>query len=498
MNDLTDREFGDYHIIRRIGSGSTADVFLAEQRSLGRRVALKILRKDLANEKTYLRRFVREAKAIAALNHPSLVQIYQTDCLDGYWFIAQEYVQGETLQQAIQRAGTLPAATVVDILWQVAAAFETAAEAGIVHRDIKPENILIGQNGIVKVTDFGLAHIKVSAERTQLALTEAGMTLGTPLYMSPEQAQGHKLDHRSDIYSLGITCWHALTGKPPFMGGTALSVALQHVNNSPPPLVKQRPDIPTALVAIVERMIEKKPANRFQSFHSILRELHTNGLTSDKPVIMAKTGLPQQSARYALHHALEQRRTRWSRMIAMGLFALCLSLLGWTSGLAYRTWIDPPFGVSRTLTIPQKSTVEEQWIYACFLNTPDAWQAVIEHFPEEEFFWGHKAKRQLIRYYYHDDDTSHNSFRLFWDFGTLAYSDWEDQILGLAGAAWCAAVNVPDIKVAQGYLNEIQMIRAQHGLPFDWFPDGLSRRIYEAAEKIIQQKEKEVSKEAGI
>ena len=494
MNDLSDREFGDYHIIRRIGSGSTADVFLAEQRSLGRRVALKILKKDLASDKTYLRRFVREAKAIATLNHPSLVQIYQTDCLDGYWFIAQEYVQGETLQQEIQRSGILSIPNVVDILWQLAAAFETAAESGIVHRDIKPENILIGPNGIVKVTDFGLAHIKVSAERTQLALTEAGMTLGTPLYMSPEQAQGHKLDHRSDIYSLGITCWHALTGKPPFMGGTALSVALQHVNNLPPPLLKQRPDIPPALVAVIERMIEKKPENRFQSFHNILQELHTKGLISDKPLIMAKSGLPQRSARYTLQRALEQQRTRFSKIISMILVVLLFSFLGLASGYVERAWVNPPFGKAAAQTVPKKSTVEEQWIYACFLNTPDAWQAVIDYFPEEGYFWGHKAKRQQIRYYFYNDDPGNNSFQLCWDFGTLIYSDRDDQMLGLAGAAWCAAVNVPDIKVSQGYLNEVQMIRAQHGLPFDWFPDGLCRRIYEAAEKMIQQKEGEISK----
>jgi serine/threonine protein kinase len=310
--------------------------------------------------------------------------------------------------------------------------------------------------------------------------------------MSPEQAQGHKLDHRSDIYSLGITCWHALTGKPPFSGGTALAVALQHVNNTPPSLGKLRPDISPALVAIVERMIEKKPTNRFQTFHGILQELHNARLTSDKPFVTTKPDFPQQSARYTLQRALELRRTRFRRMISVVLFSLLLSLLGLSLGYAYRTWIDPPFGKSRTLSVPQKSTVEEQWIYACYLNTPDAWQSVIDFFPEEEFFWGHKAKRQLIRYYFYNDDTSHNSFQLFWNIGTLAYSDLEEQMLGLAGAAWCAAVNVPDIKVAQGYLNEIQMLRAQHGLPVDWFPDGLSRRIYEAAEKIIQQKEGEL------
>ena len=451
MDDLSNREFGDYHIIRRIGSGATADVFLAEQRSLGRRVALKILKKDLANDKTYLRRFVREAKAIAALNHPSLVQVYQTDCLDGYWFIAQEYVQGETLQQEIQRSGAVAIPKVVDILWQIASAFETAAESGIVHRDIKPENILLGQPGIVKVTDFGLAHIKVSAERTQLALTEAGMTLGTPLYMSPEQAQGHKLDHRSDMYSLGITCWHALTGKPPFMGGTALSVALQHVNNHAPPLAKQRPDIPPALAVIVERMIEKKPENRFQSFHSILLELQTKGLTSDKPLLRLRSSRSGQSARQMLQKAMTTRRTRLGRIIAGVLFAGVLALFGWSSGYAYRTWIQSsPWG-EITQEIPLKSTVEEQWVYACFVNTPDAWNAVADHLSEEDYFWEREVKRQLIRYYYLENDRE-NSLPLFQEFAVLSANSG-DQMLGFAGWAWCLAEESP--KKAQSFLKYI-------------------------------------------
>ena len=489
MDDLSDREFGDYHIIRRIGSGATADVFLAEQRSLGRRIALKILKKDLANDKTYLRRFVREAKAIAALNHPSLVQIYQTDCLDGYWFIAQEYVLGDTLQQVIQRSGMLPASQVIDILWQIAAAFETAAESGIVHRDIKPENILLGQHGVVKVTDFGLAHIKVSAERSQLALTEAGMTLGTPLYMSPEQAQGYKLDHRSDIYSLGITCWHALVGKPPFMGGTALSVALQHVNNPPPPLAKQRSDIPPALTAIVERMIEKKTENRFQTFHCILQELQAKGLTPDRPIVVSKPRRNQMSARKVLQHALERQRTFWGRIISLFLsFVVLIPLLGFSSGYAYRTRTSPPPVVEETQGIPKKETVEEQWIHACFSDSPDAWQAVIDYFPEKEYFWGPKAKRQLIRHYFNEGDIT-NSSQLFGEFAYWSNTA-EDRMLGFAGLAWCAAVILPDIKIPQGYLNEYHLIQIRHS---DFLSDELCDHIYEATETMIQQRQREES-----
>ncbi|MDR0327467.1 MAG: serine/threonine protein kinase [Planctomycetaceae bacterium] len=488
MNDLSDREFGDYHIIRRIGSGTTADVFLAEQRSLGRCVALKILKKDLANDKTYLRRFVREAKAIAALNHPHLVQIYQTDCQDGYWFIAQEYVQGETLQQEIQRSGAMPIPKVLDILWQIASAFETAAEAGIVHRDIKPENILLGQNGIVKVTDFGLAHVKISAERSQLALTEVGMTLGTPLYMSPEQAQGHPLDHRSDIYSLGITCWHALTGRLPFTGGTALSVALQHVNTPPPPLLKQRSDIPPALAAVVERMIEKKPVNRFQTFHSILQELQAKGLTPDRPVLVSQISRSQLSARQMLQRALEQRRTRLMKVFTLVLlFTILIPLLGWSSGHVYQLWNRPLSLPDIPQHILKKSAIEEQWIYACFLDTPEVWQTVIDDFPDEDEFWKLKAKRQLIRYYFDAGDTS-NSAHMFWEFAFLS-SDADDQMLGYAGLAWCAAVTWPDIKTSQDYLHEYEYLRVYYD------PDELCSRIAEATAKLIQQKKAEMPAE---
>ena len=482
MDDLSNREFGDYHIIRPLGSGATADVFLAKQRSLGRQVALKILKKDLASDETYLRRFVREARAIAALNHPGLVQIYQTDCFDGYWFIAQEYIQGETLQQVIGRTGALPIPLVIDVLWQIAAAFETAAGVGIVHRDIKPENILLGQNGVVKVTDFGLAHVKIAAEHSQVALTEAGMTLGTPLYMSPEQAQGHKIDHRSDIYSLGITCWHALAGNPPFMGGTALSVALQHVNNLPPSLAKQRADIPPALVDIVERMIEKRPEHRFQTFHCIVLELHEQGLVPESTPLMPRARPAQPSARRTLQRALEQRRTRIGRVVIGLLLVMLFSLLGWSSGYTYRTWINPPSFEGITL-IPVKDTVEEQWIQACFLlNTPEAWQAVIDH-PEAWELWEFKAKRQLIRYYYSREDTL-RSLPLFQDFSRLSEIEWDYKMLGIVGLAWCAAMSPGDssIQEAEDYLNSIPW---EHVLNSS---DELFRQIFDATVETLRQR----------
>ncbi|MCL2004709.1 MAG: serine/threonine protein kinase [Planctomycetaceae bacterium] len=484
MDDLANREFGDYHIIRRIGSGATADVFLAEQRSLGRHVALKILKKNLANNEIYLQRFVREAKAIAALNHPGLVQIFQTDCLDGYWFIAQEYIQGETLQQVIGRDGALPIPQVLNILWRIAAAFETASGSGIIHRDIKPDNILLGSRGIVKVTDFGLAHVKVSLEHSQLALTEAGMTLGTPLYMSPEQAQGQKLDHRSDIYSLGITCWHALTGKPPFMGGTALSVALQQVNALAPPLAKMRSGIPPALIAIVERMIEKKPEHRFQTFHCILLEMQAHGLVPESTDLAPRLSLANLSARRALQYAIQRQKTRFGKVISVILAVLFISFLGWSSGYAYRTWIAPPSFREAVLDVPKFATVEEQWIHACFLNTPDAWKAVIDYFPDEEWYWGYKAKRQLIRHYYFGDNP-YDSLPLFQEFADLSAFEQEERMLGFAGLAWCLLSDSPDardMQRAQDYLREIP-------LSYVLSADELFGQIFDAAAKLLRDRE---------
>jgi serine/threonine-protein kinase len=477
MEELTNREFGDYHIIRRIGSGATADVFLAEQRSLGRRVALKILKKELAAaDETYTRRFTREARAIAALNHPNLVQIYQIDCRDGYWFIAQEYVQGETLQQEIQRSGALPAEKVLVLLWQIAAAFQTAAEAGIVHRDIKPENILLTANGTVKVTDFGLAHLQMSAiAKTDTALTEIGMTLGTPLYMSPEQSQGKPLDHRSDIYSLGITCWHALAGKPPFTGDTALSVALQHVNSPPPPLAKQRTGIPSALTAVIERMIAKNPEDRFQHFHEIIEQLQTAGLLPPHISVHRRSFVPA-SARQLLQQALHQKHSRFRRILIRLFFAVIIAIIGGVLGSTYQMWKRPPFLSAGALIVEKKQTAEEQWVYACVINTPEAWRCVIDYFPEENYFWGRKAKRQLIRFYYAETNTF-DSLPLFQEFAVLSDVDIEDQMLGLAGLAWCAAENQNDV-MAWNYLQRIKTAPA----------DILFDQIYDAAKKAVQKR----------
>lgn len=497
-NDLTNREFGDYHILRRIGSGAMAEVYLAEQRSLGRRVALKILKRELAADETYRKRFIREARAIARLVHPNLVQIYQADCLDGYWFIAQEYVAGQTLQNLIQRGGPQSARRVADILWQVAAALDCAAQAGVVHRDVKPDNILLGDQGDVKVADFGLARVGGTEDSTALTLTQTGMTLGTPLYMSPEQAQGKALDHRSDMYSLGITCYHALTGQPPFRGETALAVALQHVNQQPESLEKIRPDLPPALVRIVHRMIEKDPEDRFQTFHDIQLELrnlftvslHDEGassrLTDWNRFQISKTDEMLLLTTEKLQHVM-QRESEIKKKRRSGLTALVFLFILFPAGFALGYWhyasLPGLLREPKQTSIVRKPTVQEQWVYACLLDTPEAWYAVIEYFPEEEYLWGRKAKRQLIRYFFHQGDQGDTlgPLPIFQEFYGYSNVDVEDRALGLAGLAWCYAENQDDMSIPLNYLNQLYMLRFSYS-------DPLIVQILDAAQKTIQRK----------
>ncbi len=270
--DLTGRTFGDFLIVRRLGRGGMGQVYLARQLSLKREVALKVLRPDTSNGEVARKRFQAEAEAVARLRHPNIVQIYQIGEQDGLRYMVLEYVAGRNLRDYLDRKGPPELPVCLSIIRQVAAALQRAHEEGIVHRDIKPENILVTRRVEVKVADFGLSRFFTRPEA--LNLTQSGVTVGTPLYMSPEQVQGQPVDHRSDIYSLGVTCYHLLAGEPPFQGKTAFEVALKHVQESPPPLASRRPDLPPELVAMVERMMAKSPAERYPSVREIIRDLN--------------------------------------------------------------------------------------------------------------------------------------------------------------------------------------------------------------------------------
>lgn len=270
--DLTGRRLGDYQILRRLGQGGMGQVYLAEQVSLRRKVALKLLRRDLASDKTTLERFKHEALNAAQATHANIVQIYHLDEIDGLHFMALEYVEGKNLREYIEKKGPPELLVALSIMRQVAAALQRASELGVIHRDIKPENILVTRKGEVKVADFGLSRA-FSESGPALNLTQTGVTMGTPLYMSPEQVEGKPVDPRTDIYSFGVTCYHMLAGQPPFRGQTPFEVAIQHVQKEPVPLTQIRPDLPPDLCALVHKMMAKNPTERPQTGREIAREL---------------------------------------------------------------------------------------------------------------------------------------------------------------------------------------------------------------------------------
>src|SRR5262245_42557599 len=284
-DDWSGRTVGEFIILRRLGRGGMGQVFLAEQQSLKRKVAIKILRPELAANERSRKRFKAEAEAVANLIHPNIVQIYAIGEHEGVPYMALEYVEGRNLRDFLNRRGPPDLPMALSIMRRVASALQKADEHNFVHRDIKPENILLSvtrnknENGktisklhAVKVADFGLSRC-LSESETPMNLTQSGVTMGTPLYMSPEQVHGQPADHRSDIYSFGVTCYHMLAGEPPFRGSSAFDVAIQHVQGEARLLASLRPDLPPELCAVVHKMMAKRPEDRYQSPREIVHEL---------------------------------------------------------------------------------------------------------------------------------------------------------------------------------------------------------------------------------
>ena len=268
--DLTGVVLGDYQVEHLLGRGGMGEVYLARQVSLNRAVALKVLRPDLLENPSSMTRFEAEALAAAKLNHPNIVHIYNFGHVGPTHYIAMEYVRGTNLRDYLSRKLQLDLPLALSIMKQAGLAVEAAGEVGLIHRDLKPENLLLTRKGLVKVADFGLCR---DLDGKRVELTQPGMTLGTPLYMSPEQVRGHKLDRRSDLYSLGVTFYHMLAGVPPFHAETPLALAMKHVHEAPLSLADHRPDLPREVVDLVMRLLAKSPAERPASATEMLRDL---------------------------------------------------------------------------------------------------------------------------------------------------------------------------------------------------------------------------------
>ncbi|HVL80945.1 MAG TPA: Stk1 family PASTA domain-containing Ser/Thr kinase [Actinomycetota bacterium] len=316
-----------YEIVRRVGTGGMADVYLARDTQLNRQVALKILHSQYAGDEAFVERFRREAHAAANLQHPNIVQIYDWGREDDYHFIVMEFVEGRSLKDLIAADSPLPSHQACEIADQVLDALATAHRAGLVHRDIKPGNILLGRDGEAHVTDFGIA--RAASGDT---MTQTGTILGTAYYLSPEQAQGHPTDGRSDLYSLGIVLYEMVAGRRPFEGDSPVTIAMKHVREHPKPPSEHNPSVSTDLSAIILTALAKNPEDRYSTAAQMRRDvrafLEGKDVTAALPApsgddtqVIKTVGPVQRAA---------TRRPGWMVALALALLVGGLALGAWS------------------------------------------------------------------------------------------------------------------------------------------------------------------------
>ena len=259
-----------YQIIRTIGEGGMANVYLAYDTILDRNVAVKVLRGDLANDEKFVRRFQREALSASSLSNPNIVEVYDVGEDNGEYYIVMEYVEGKHLKALLKKRGKLTVPEVVDITLQITNGLSVAHDSYIIHRDIKPQNILILENGLIKITDFGIAVAMNAAQ-----LTQTNSVMGSVHYLPPEQANGTGATIKSDIYSLGILMYELLTGNLPFKGDSAVEIAIKQMKEPIPSIVEQNPNIPQSIENIILKACAKNPKNRYESARQMYEDLTT-------------------------------------------------------------------------------------------------------------------------------------------------------------------------------------------------------------------------------
>jgi eukaryotic-like serine/threonine-protein kinase len=329
---------GRYRVLQRIGSGGMADVWLADDAHLQRRVALKVLHSRFAQDREFVERFRREAESAAGLQHPNVVAVYDRGAIDGTYYIAMQYIEGRSLKELIDAGLSIEQA--VGLVRQVLEAARFAHRHGIVHRDLKPQNVIVDAEGKAVVTDFGIARAGVSE------ITQAGSVMGTPHYLSPEQAQGMDVTPVSDLYSIGVILYEALTGRVPFEADSAVAIAMKQVSQAPQHPSSINPKVSPALDAVVMRALEKDPAQRFQSVDAFIAALDAaikepgapGGGTAAFAPLPPVVATPEEAAAEEPESEEEKRRGR--RWIMAGIAVLIGALVGFA--LTRDTTTDVP------------------------------------------------------------------------------------------------------------------------------------------------------------
>jgi tRNA A-37 threonylcarbamoyl transferase component Bud32 len=332
---------GPYRLLERLGAGGMGAVFKARHRKLGRLVALKLIHPLYVGDRAAAKRFLREMQSLSRLDHPNIVRALDAGEDNGRLYLVMEFVEGTDLATLVKDKGALPLALACDCARQSALALQHAHEQGLVHRDVKPGNLLLAGDGTVKLLDLGLARLGAPDEAdAATSLTDTGMLMGTPDYVAPEQILDSKrVDIRADLYSLGCTLYHLLTGRPPFAGGTAGQKLMQHQMVEPPAMATLRPEVPVALVAVVQKLMAKEPTERYQSpaeVAAVLDHLLRTGKLGGGPFagVAGLVGVTPGSW-------LGRARPSWQGRRLLAAVVVAVLLLG-SAGLALWLWPRPP------------------------------------------------------------------------------------------------------------------------------------------------------------
>ncbi|MDM7921800.1 MAG: protein kinase [Pyrinomonadaceae bacterium] len=336
-------ELGHYKIERSIGSGGMGDVYLATDTRLNRKVAIKTLPSAMSNDPSFLKRFRNEAQAAANINHPNVATVYSVEEIDGRPIITMEYVDGKVLSELIP-AGGLSLRQFLEWFVPISDALCQAHERGIIHRDVKPGNIMITSDGVPKMLDFGLAQMSVQPfDPEDISITQPGQIIGTPSYMSPEQAEGREVDERSDIFSFGVVMYEALTGERPFKGGSHVEIVSDVMKSEPVPVQEHRPEIPELLNRLIGKCLTKSPRGRVRS----MRDVHT--ILSELDSTLSRSQVRDSSIK-RLYREFDRSSSRW--ILAAAVLVVFAAVSGWY--FISRPGASSPFSLD-TITIQKLS-----------------------------------------------------------------------------------------------------------------------------------------------